>query len=102
MAPAWRSGFQNPRIEFELPVACTPIIGLTYSFSFAGACSTRTRFQSASSSSATIIDSEVYTPCPISTCGLMSVTTPFASMRMNALGANGPALDCALAVLVGR
>jgi len=28
VAPAWRSGFQAPRIAFELPVACTPSSGL--------------------------------------------------------------------------
>ncbi len=99
MAPATRSGFQNARMEFELPVAWIESMGLAYNFSFAGACSTRTRFQSASSSSARIIDSEVYTPCPISTWGMMSVTLPWASMRMNAFGANAAACTESLAAL---
>jgi hypothetical protein len=28
VAPALRSGFQNARIEFELPVTCSPKVGL--------------------------------------------------------------------------
>jgi hypothetical protein len=33
------------------------------------------------------MDIDVYTPCPISTCGMISVTAPSAEIRMKALGA---------------
>src|SRR5271170_125125 len=35
----------------------------------------------------------VYTPCPISTCGITRVVVPVLSMRMNALGANLPLMS---------
>src|SRR5579871_5365646 len=47
-----------------------------------GAYSVRTVFQSASSSSAIIIGSDVLTPCPISGFFAMIVTTPSRAMRM--------------------
>jgi hypothetical protein len=37
-APAWRNGFQNARMELELPVTWMPKIGLAYSLSLGGAC----------------------------------------------------------------
>src|SRR5262249_61577671 len=58
-APASRSGCHAPRIAFELPVACTPSFGLTYSLSLGGACSSRTCFRSTSSSSAISIGIDV-------------------------------------------
>src|SRR6185436_9857746 len=53
------------------------------------ACSMRTVVQSASSSSATIIGSDVRTPCPISCLPTMIVTTPSGSMRSHAFGRHG-------------
>jgi len=35
---------------------------------------------------------DVYVPCPISTCGMMSVMPPSGPMRMKALGAKPGAL----------
>ena len=46
----------------------------------------RTFFQSTSSSSAMIIGSIVFTPCPISGFLAMIVTMPSGVMRMKALG----------------
>ena len=37
VAPAVRSGFQKARTELELPVTCTPKVGLPYSASLGGA-----------------------------------------------------------------
>src|SRR6516165_9444400 len=92
VAPALRSGFQNARMEFELPVICSPKVGLPYSLSSGGACSTTTLLKSVSSSSARIMGIAVYVPCPISTCGIISVVCPDRSMRINALGANLPSV----------
>ncbi len=58
-APALRSGVQNARMELELPVTCWWKIGLPYRASFAGACSKPTCDQSASISSARIMEIEV-------------------------------------------
>jgi hypothetical protein len=51
-----------------------------------GACATRTRFQSASSSSATIMGMLVLTPCPISDRWQTIVTVPSSAIATNASG----------------
>jgi len=55
-------------------------------FSSPGACATRTRFQSASSSSATIIGMPVLTPCPISDRWQTIVTVPSSPIDTKASG----------------
>src|SRR5207247_618222 len=80
-APALRIGSYLVRTLELPPVSRSPNLGS------AQACSTRTRDQSASSSSATIIGSEVRTPCPISDLLAQIVTSPLASTWRNALGA---------------
>ena len=52
------------------------------------ACTTRTRFQSASSSSATIIGMPVRTPCPISDRWQTIVTMPSSPMATNTSGSS--------------
>jgi len=68
----------------EPPVAWMPHIVCAYAGA-AGACSTRTLDQSASSSSAISIGSEVQMPWPISECASSTVTVSSVPMRRNAL-----------------
>src|SRR5438093_11337643 len=74
VAPALRIGSYLVRTLELPPVSRLPNLGS------AQACSTRTRDQSASSSSATIIGSDVLTPCPISDLLAQIVTSPRASI----------------------
>ena len=57
-------------------------------FSSPVACTTRTRFQSASSSSATIIGMPVRTPCPISERWQTMETMPSSPMATNTSGSS--------------
>jgi hypothetical protein len=57
----------------------------------AEAYSARTLLQSHSSSSATIIGRDVYTPCPISDCERRMVTLPSGAIRSQALSTAAPA-----------
>ena len=59
---------------------------LPYFSSSPGACATLTRFQSASSSSATIIGMPVRTPWPISERWQTMVTVPSSAMATKASG----------------
>ncbi len=59
---------------------------LPYFSSFPGACATRTRDQSASSSSATTIGKLVREPVPISERCATMVTMPFGSIEMKTWG----------------
>ena len=67
-----------------------PNTGLAYTAA-AGACSTRMRVQSASSSSAISIGSVVQMPWPISECASSTVTRSSVPMRRKALGASAAA-----------
>src|SRR5438128_7121396 len=79
-APALRSG-SHPDRTLRLPtVVWSPYAGS------ASACITRTRRQSASSSSATIIGMAVRTPCPISERPVQIVTEPSGAISSQALG----------------
>ena len=80
VAPAWRIGSYLVRTLELPPVSWSP------NFGSAQACSTRTRDQSASSSSATIIASDVRTPWPISDLLAQMVTSPWGSICRKALG----------------
>lgn len=60
-----------------------PMLALPYTLAMAGACSTRTFAQSASSSSATMAARPAWFPWPNSMCLEMTVTVPSAAMRMN-------------------
>jgi hypothetical protein len=57
-------------------------------FSSPGACTTRTRFQSASSSSATIIGMPVRTPWPISERWHVMLTVPSGAMATKTSGSS--------------
>ena len=72
------------------PVPCMPNMGLVYALS-AGANSIRILDQSASSSSASSIGSEVVTPCPISERSTITSTLSSGLMRSQALGVKGAA-----------
>ena len=85
-APTWRSGIQLMGVAV-LP----PAHWFSYLSVSSPTCSTRTFFQSASSSSAMIIGSIVFTPCPISGFLAAIVTMPSGVMRMNALSSPGSA-----------
>src|SRR5207248_11792616 len=87
-APARRSGIHDSR-TLELPPVAVSRSGRV------GARSARTRRQSASISSATIIGSAVHTPWPISDLWTRIVTSPVSSRRIHAFGANGSALVAA-------
>ena len=64
---------------------CRPYAG------FRSPCTIVTCSHATSSSSATIIGSDVLMPCPISELGAMIVTAPLGAMLMNAFGANSAA-----------
>src|SRR5215470_7566537 len=83
-APALRIGSQWPRTAVDPPVAWIPKIGLTKALS-TPACSTRTRDQSASSSSAISMGMAVCTPCPISERPHTTVMSLLGAMRRYAL-----------------
>ena len=80
-APQRRMGSKKCRVLREPSVSWLPNF-----FSSPGACAMRTRFQSASSSSATIIGMPVLTPCPISERWQTIVTVPSAATDTNASG----------------
>src|SRR5881296_3846950 len=89
-APALRSGVNAARTLVLPPVPCMPNIGLMYALS-AGADSMRIFDQSASSSSASSIGSDVVTPWPISERSTTTTTLSSAPMRSHAFGAKGAA-----------
>ena len=80
-APQRRIGSKKWRVLREPSVSWLPNF-----FSSPGAWATRTRFQSASSSSATIIGMPVLTPCPISERWQTIVTVPSSAIETNASG----------------
>ena len=88
-APALRSGVNAARTLVLPPVPCIPNMGFVYALS-AGANSILILDQSASSSSARSIGSDVATPWPISERSTMTSTLSSVPMRSHALGANGP------------
>jgi hypothetical protein len=51
-------------------------------FEFTGAVSVLTLCQPASSSSANIMEREVFTPCPISELGIINVVVPSSEIRI--------------------
>src|SRR3954469_25245274 len=80
LAPARRSGTKFAIVE-PLPTDdCLPYAG------FKSPCTTVTCSHGASSSSATIIGSDVLMPCPISEFGAMIDTAPVDEMLTNAFG----------------
>ncbi len=81
-APARRSGSQFMGVEKLPPANCAP-----YSFGSSGAWTMCTVFQSASSSSAMIIGSEVLMPCPIS--GTLDMMVMVLSGAMRHVGIDG-------------
>ena len=82
-APQRRMGSKKCRVLREPSVSWLPNF-----FSSPGAWATRTRFQSASSSSATIIGMPVRTPCPISDRWQTMVTVPSSAMDTKASGSS--------------
>ncbi len=86
-APALRSVSYEPRTLLLPPVP----IRRDHADGFSGVGPTRTDASSTSSSSATIMGSEVFTPCPISDLSTVMVTTPSVSMCTQPLGAKGAA-----------
>ena len=80
-APTRRSGSQWVGVDVLPPAICMP-----YFISSRSACSTRTAAQSTSSSSATSIGRDVFTPWPISGLLAMIVTTLSGVIRMNDVG----------------
>jgi len=82
-APQRRMGSKKCRVLREPSVSWLP-----KRCSSPGACLTRTRFQSASSSSATIIGMPVLTPCPISERWQTMVTVPSSAMATNTSGSS--------------
>ena len=80
-APQRRMGSKKWRVLREPSVSWLP-----KRFSSPGACATRTRFQSASSSSATIMGMPVLTPCPISDRWQTIVTVPSSAIDTKASG----------------
>ena len=82
VAPVFRSGSKNWRTLREPPVLICP------NFLSASAWTTRTLFQSASSSSATSTAIPVYVPWPISDFARNTVTAPPGSTRRYASGAS--------------
>ena len=98
-APTWRSGSQFIGVAVLPPAICKPYFGLR------SACSTRTSFQSTSSSSAISMGSMVFTPWPISGFFAMIVTTPSGAMRMNEAGTSvtgGPNWAASTSVIGSR
>jgi hypothetical protein len=91
-APTWRIGIQLTGVAVLPPAPCA-----WYFVVSSDACSTRTFAQSTSSSSAMIIGSIVFTPCPISGFLAMIVTMPSGVIRMNAFGTNSGALGASVA-----
>jgi hypothetical protein len=87
-APTVRSWSKEFETLEEPPVICMPKAVCANSGA-AGASSARTFDQSHSSSSATIIGSDVVTPCPNSRCFTMTVQVPSLPMRRNAFGCTG-------------
>src|SRR2546422_8717261 len=86
-APALRRGSHPDRVLRLPTVTWSPYAGS------ASACITRTRRQSASSSSATIIGMAVRTPCPNSERPVQMVTGPSGEISSQALGLNGTVGD---------
>ena len=95
-APLFRGGLdqhlarRGARLAQRLPGAVTlslPPVPVSVNSGPGDACSITTAFQSASSSSARIIASEVRTPWPISECATTSTVRPSAPMRSHWLGA---------------
>src|SRR5712692_5242221 len=79
-APALRKFAYEPRTLPLPPVSCSP------NFGSRSACTTSTRRQSQESSSATIIGSDVRTPCPISDLPHQIFTSPPDETSSHALG----------------
>src|SRR5438445_2384697 len=84
-APALRSGVNAARTLVLPPVPCMPNMGFVYALS-AGANSILILDQSASSSSARSMGSEVVTPWPISDRSTTTSTLSSVPMRSHALG----------------
>ena len=95
-APQRRIGSKKCRVLREPSVSWLP-----KRFSSPVACTTRTRFQSASSSSATIIGMPVRTPCPISERWHTIVTVPSSAMETNASGSSTQPLGMPSAPYLG-
>ena len=96
-APQRRMGSKKWRVLREPSVSWLPNF-----FSSPGAWATRTRFQSASSSSATIIGMPVRTPCPISERWQTIVTVPSSAIDTKASGLSTQPLGIpSRAVLLG-
>src|SRR3972149_8256680 len=88
VAPAVLRFCHDPR-TLQLP----PVDWLPYFFGCASACTTEILDQSASSSSATIIDIEVQTPWPISERATEIITDPSVPILIQPLGANASSFD---------
>jgi len=89
VAPAWRYRSNSDKVVVEPPVICKPTAVCAYTGA-AFACATLIFDQSASSSSATSIGSEVQIPWPISECASRMVTLSSLPTRTNAFGAKRP------------